>query len=795
MTEATRVVLSKLAKASSLRGLPTAAGEPLHVCAYSDAKQRLYFFGEDAKQPQADAEVLHHVTLSDLEQGVGTVRIGGAAGEAPQDRFYGGTRVASMVFNGTGDRLLLCGPAGEAAPYLGVVDLRNEGGSAAAGGGKRAPHHRLLSGEVHGRLLKAAWHPLSKTHVVALLGPAQGAASGLPGELHVYDVAAQEENGRREPEQRVFVDGDVTSFCFGPESLWQRFTIYLVGAGSQAMGIQPRLLALCPVIPYRAQVPAVAVKELQEAVLEELALDKVARRREELEAQWTLLSRCFGDVTELAKERGDDFLAFRWVTNRAALGGDGDRKPALQEVEYPTPPQGTSVPRALDLVNPSGTLPALAVTYDKEVVDVLLMVSLVEPVLETGDEDAALHRWRPMEARRLARLKVGHRTGEALPQLLLDPERHVHGTLYLVRDHSVLRVVLPWVRRLEELGEQDRELGSRPPGKTRMREVYRFRGSDGGKKGMSVGACMVYNASLGSLLVVRRRDAEVETLNLAILPFMVDEEGEDGEEDGFLGSTSSSLSGTNATRKQQLDTRFSNFVPFETACKADLQRLREGHEGLLRASPPPSGDQIVRLKQEIIARVIIPLRALQTRMVVRGDEVAVLYERAHAAAKALDARLEGQRVAYGQLQERMEAAEKQLEQDESMARVAADHLQWVRAVITPQENRKFQEVQLAEARLKNLDQKLHSVEQWVQAKASAGAGEAAVAAGAGTGARDREHEEARRRLVREVEELAKDVALLESAVCLDEEDALEERRGGGGGGQLLLNELDSLRIN
>jgi len=334
MTEATRTAISRLAKASSLEGLPAKAGEPLNVCAYSDAKQRLYFFGQDVQQR---VETLHYLTLSDLEQGVGAVRIGGTAGEDPQDRFYGGTRVTNLSFNSTGDRLLLSGPPSESIPYLGVVDLCNDDDAAPPSSSSsssrkvalRAPHRQLLPLEMRGRLLKAAWHPLSKTHVVALIGPEHGPESGQAAELRLYDLS--QEDRTRMPELVIPVDGDVASFCFGPESLWQRFTIYLLSTAVEGTGAPPRLSALCPVVPYRAQVPAMAVKELQEAVLEELALDKVARRREELEAQWAFLVRCFGDVVELAKERGDEFLAFRWVTSRVAMASD--RMPVLQEVE------------------------------------------------------------------------------------------------------------------------------------------------------------------------------------------------------------------------------------------------------------------------------------------------------------------------------------------------------------------------------------------------------------------------------------------------------------------------------
>lgn len=57
------------------------------------------------------------------------------------------------------------------------------------------------------------------------------------------------------------------------------------------------------------------------------------RRREELEAQWAWLVQAFQDVVALARDRGEDFLSFRWVTSRAPLVGADGRRPALQEVE------------------------------------------------------------------------------------------------------------------------------------------------------------------------------------------------------------------------------------------------------------------------------------------------------------------------------------------------------------------------------------------------------------------------------------------------------------------------------
>ena len=118
-------------------------------------------------------------------------------------------------------------------------------------------------------------------------------------------------------------------------------------------------------------------------------------------------------------------------------------------------------PQALDLLNPTGTLPALAITYDQDAIDILLVVSLAEPQLEReGAYDMNFEQW-PLETRRLAKLNVGHRSdNEGLPQILLDPERHAHGNFFIVRDKSVIRVVVPWIRRLEDLGESCFEVRS-----------------------------------------------------------------------------------------------------------------------------------------------------------------------------------------------------------------------------------------------------------------------------------------------------------------------------------------------
>ena len=88
-----------------------------------------------------------------------------------------------------------------------------------------------------------------------------------------------------------------------------------------------------------------------------------------------------------------------------------------------------------------------------------------------------------------------------------------------------------------------------------LQEVHRLRGvgregSGGDTDVRAAGGCIVYNASVGSLLVIRRRDKEVDVLNLAILPFM----------DGWTEEEASSSDKRGAGD-------FSNYVSFEAASK------------------------------------------------------------------------------------------------------------------------------------------------------------------------------------------------------------------------------------
>lgn len=330
-----------------------------------------------------------------------------------------------------------------------------------------------------------------------------------------------------------------------------------------------------------------------------------------------------------------------------------------------------------------------------------------------------------------------------------------------------------------------------------MREVHRLVGGAGGRgrEARAVGACMVYDASVGSLLVVRRRDGEVDVLNLAILPFvgggggsgapgMEEEEEEDAEDEGAGAAP--------ASNKRQ----FSNHVPLDAASRADLERLKKGYEAVLSRPAPGAASgpqQLAALKQEVIEQVIIPLRALQTRMVVRADEVSVLYEKARAAAQALHDRLEGLRAEQKRVQARVEEAERVLALEQEMAADTAGRLEWVRGVITPREDRRFQEVQLAEARLRSLEERLRAVERWAEGLKENGAGgsgkEEEAAAAAARRRAMAESEEARRRLAREAEELAQEVALLERAMVVEEDE-----EGGDGGGLGMLEDFGAMRI-
>ena len=301
--------------------------------------------------------------------------------------------------------------------------------------------------------------------------------------------------------------------------------------------------------------------------------------------------------------------------------------------------------------------------------------------------------------------------------------------------------------------------------------------------------------------MVRRRDGEVDVLNLAILPFVgggvgggsgtlgAEEEEDDDAEDEGAGAAAASINKASAKARQ-----FSNHVPLEAASRADLERLKKGYEAVLSRPAPGAASgpqQLAALKQEVIEQVIIPLRALQTRMVVRADEVSVLYEKARAAAQALHDRLEGLRAEQKRVQARVEEAERVLALEQEVAADTAGRLEWVRGVITPREDRRFQEVQLAEARLRSLEERLRAVERWAEGlkeNGAGGSGEEEAAAAARRCAMA-ESEEARRRLAREAEELAQEVALLERAMVVEDDE-----EGGDGGGLGMLEDFGAMRI-
>lgn len=329
-----------------------------------------------------------------------------------------------------------------------------------------------------------------------------------------------------------------------------------------------------------------------------------------------------------------------------------------------------------------------------------------------------------------------------------------------------------------------------------MREVHRL--VVGGREARAAGACMVYDASVGSLLVVRRRDGEVDVLNLAILPFVGSgasgalgaEEENDAEDEEAAAVASNNKASAKARQ-------FSNHVPLEAASRADLERLKKGYETVLSRPAPGAASgpqQLAALKQEVIEQVIIPLRALQTRMVVRADEVSVLYEKARAAAQALHDRLDSLRGEQRRVQARVEEAELVLALEQEVAADTAGRLEWVRGVITPREDRRFQEVQLAEARLRSLEERLRVVERWAEGLKENGAGGSAEddAAAAARRRAMAESEEARRRLAREVEELTQEVALLERAMLVED----DEEGGGaeGDGGLGMLEDFGAMRI-
>lgn len=170
--------------------------------------------------------------------------------------FAEATQVTNMAFNSSGARLLLWGPA-----YVGAVHAAREVDIAGTGGGSAVPHRVLVDpSEPDHVVLKAAWHPLSATHAVVLVGD----RSGGPAQLRMYDVVAEEGGW----EAMVEVPHTAVSFCFGPGALWQRFAAYVLTR-------EARVFVVCPLLPLRARVSAWAVLQLRQAVMDLLESDRL----------------------------------------------------------------------------------------------------------------------------------------------------------------------------------------------------------------------------------------------------------------------------------------------------------------------------------------------------------------------------------------------------------------------------------------------------------------------------------------------------------------------------------------
>jgi hypothetical protein len=178
------------------------------------------------------------------------------------------SQVTNMAFNSSGARLLLWGPR-----YVGALHVAREG--ELRGGGKAVPHRRLLADQ---EVLKAAWHPLSACHAVVLVGDPRGG----PAQLRLYDVTALEEA----EEAVVEMPPSATSFCFGPQALWQRFAAYVLTREGQ-------VYVACPLLPRRCRVSAWAVLQLRQAVTDLLDCDERKQVRTLIGAWLCYVCLCF----------------------------------------------------------------------------------------------------------------------------------------------------------------------------------------------------------------------------------------------------------------------------------------------------------------------------------------------------------------------------------------------------------------------------------------------------------------------------------------------------------------------
>ncbi|CAL8462438.1 g1971 [Coccomyxa elongata] len=108
------------------------------------------------------------------------------------------------------------------------------------------------------RVLQMAWHPGSSTHLAILTSDNTWQlyhAGNLSHPEQRFELRLQRRRG-------VGVDGGegrrAVAFAFGPQHLWQRFTVFIMCSDGT-------LFSLCPVAPFGAGVPASVVQALTEA--------------------------------------------------------------------------------------------------------------------------------------------------------------------------------------------------------------------------------------------------------------------------------------------------------------------------------------------------------------------------------------------------------------------------------------------------------------------------------------------------------------------------------------------------
>jgi len=209
-------------------------------------------------------------------------------------------------------------------------------------------------------IAKVSFHPLNDYSLVVLFEMEL---------LCVFDLRTREKQQYSLP-----VDISFTSFCFGPDIEWLRFTVFLTSTNSQ-------IFAVCPVIPCGTILPAPIVDEL---------FDWVAKQQASIHGESSLSFERMKYLQAYLHYTHDYLLRFLHLYD----GPNCAEANSYYIFEHETERHKSF---ELNWFGPLNVLPAETVSIDTEICDIMAYTSkhnnvkdLVSPILITVDSKGAI---------------------------------------------------------------------------------------------------------------------------------------------------------------------------------------------------------------------------------------------------------------------------------------------------------------------------------------------------------------------------------------------------------------------